>query len=141
MSVSGSSSIARLILPALGRLVSRRLQTLCVNTHKPEGGYYLYPNFTPHAAKLRDRGVTSSLELCGRMLAETGVALLPGADFGRPSSELTCRLAYVDFDGSRCLAAAETLPNEEVLGEEFLREYSGDVLIALDLIGEWLQKC
>jgi len=131
---------ARRILRALGGLVSRRLQTLGINVHEPEGGFYLFPDFTPHAAKLNDRGVTSSLELCERMLAETGVALLSGAEFGRPATELTCRLAYVDFDGSRCLAAAEALPNEEVLGEEFLREYSGDVLIALDLIGEWLQK-
>jgi aspartate aminotransferase len=131
---------ARRILRAVGGLVCRRLQALRVNVHAPEGGFYLFPDFSPHEAKLRARGVTSSLELCERLLAETGVALLPGADFGRPAMEFTCRLAYVDFDGSRCLVTAQAVPSQQELGEEFLREHCGDVLVALDLIGEWLQK-
>jgi aspartate aminotransferase len=131
---------ARRILRALGGLVCRRLQTLGVHVNTPEGAFYLFPDFTPHEAKLRRRGVTSSLALCERLLAETGVALLPGADFGRPATELTCRLAYVDFDGNRCLAAAQAVSDEQELGEAFLREHCGDVLFALDLIGEWLQK-
>src|SRR5262245_11548407 len=131
---------ARRILCALGGLVCDRLQTLGVSVHPPEGGFYLFPDFTQHAAQLRERGVTSSVALCERLLAQTGVVLLPGAEFGRPATELTCRLAYVDFDGSRCLAEAQKVPAEQELSEEFLREHCGDVLVALDLIGEWLQK-
>ena len=131
---------SRRILRALGGLAWRRLQTFGVDVNAPEGAFYLFPDFTPHEARLRARGVTSSPELCERLLAETGVALMPGADFGRPAKELTCRLAYVDFDGSKCLAAAQTAPGEQELSEEFLHEYCSDVLVALDLIGEWLQK-
>src|SRR5262245_6316191 len=107
---------SRRILRALGGLACRRLQAFGVNVNAPEGAFYLFPDFSPHETKLRARGITSSWELCERLLAETGVALLPGADFGRPSSELTCRLAYVDFDGARCLAAAQKQSDEQELG-------------------------
>ncbi|MGE0131562.1 MAG: pyridoxal phosphate-dependent aminotransferase [Blastocatellales bacterium] len=129
---------SRRILRALGRIVSQRLRTAGVNAPAPDGGFYLYPDFTPHAERLRARGLTTSAALCERLLDDTGVALLPGSDFGRPATELACRLAYVDFAGAECLLAAERIPLEEELSEQFLIEHCGRVLTAIDLLGEWL---
>ena len=58
----------------------------------------------------------TSVDLCERLLAETGVAVLPGSESGCPAAELAFRLAYVDFDGEECLAAAEKVPGETELG-------------------------
>jgi aspartate aminotransferase len=52
---------------------------------------------------------------------------------------LTARLAFVDFDGARALAAAEQIPAEQELGEEFLRQYCEKVLTAIDRLCNWLQ--
>jgi aspartate aminotransferase len=131
---------ARRLLCALGGHVSRHLQSFGVHAPTPDGAFYLFPDFTPHAASLQARGVTSSAALCKQLLDETGVALLPGADFGRPATELTARLAYVDFDGAQALAAAEEMPGDAALGEAFLREHCGPVLTALDHLGEWLSR-
>ena len=90
--------------------------------------------------RVRARGITTSTELCARLLQETGVAILPGAEFGRPAEELTARLAYVDFDGARALAAAETLPRDKPLNGEFLRGYCECVLTAVNLICDWVEN-
>jgi aspartate aminotransferase len=129
---------SRRILRALGRSVSQRLRNVDVNAPAPDGAFYLYPDFTPQAERLRARGLTTSTDFCEQLLADTSVALLPGSDFGRPATELACRLAYVDFDGTECLLAAEKISIEEELGEQFLIEHCGRVLTAIDLIGEWL---
>ncbi len=130
---------SRRILRSLGSWVSGRLQEMGVDVHPPEGGFYLFPDFTAYQDVLRARGIETGPELCERLLGETGVVLLPGADFGRPTRELTCRLAYVDFDGGRCLAAAGGVPEGQELGEDFLRHNCADVLAAIDLIGKWLR--
>ena len=44
-----------------------------------------------------------------KLLEETGVAILPGSAFGRPETELTARMAYVDFDGAKMLTALQKL--------------------------------
>jgi aspartate aminotransferase len=129
---------ARRVLRALGRSVSRRLQNLGVNAPQPDGAFYLFADFTPHNARLHARGLTTSAALCEELLNETGVALLPGSDFGRTTAELTARLAYVDFDGAAALTAAERVPAAEELSEAFLRAHCGQVLTALDRLGEWL---
>ncbi|CAN5257237.1 pyridoxal phosphate-dependent aminotransferase [soil metagenome] len=122
----------RKILSRLGNTIAGRLQDFGIRTALPEGGFYLFPDFSNFADKLREKGITNSPQFCEKLLTETGVALLPGADFGRPSEELTCRLAYVDFDGAKCLENFS-----EQSDENFLEENCGKVLKAVDLIGLW----
>jgi aspartate aminotransferase len=128
----------RRILGALGRWCARRLGEEGVAVEKPMGGFYIFPDFSNRAERLRSRGITTSGELCDRLLEETGVAVLPGSAFGREPDELTARLAYVDFDGARALAAVEMLPRDAPLGVDFLRSYCERVLRAVESIGRWL---
>ena len=86
---------------------------------------------------MRRRGVATSPQLCERLLEDTGVAILPGQDFGRPAEELTARIAYVNFDGERVLEAAAAMPSEVALDESFLRRNCEDTLDAIDLICDW----
>jgi aspartate aminotransferase len=58
----------------------------------PKGGFYLFLDFSPFAEKLASRGIQSGLELCHRLLEETGVAILTGAEFGVP--EMNSRRAF-----------------------------------------------
>ena len=78
--------------------------------------------------------------LCDRLIQEAGVAILPGTVFGRESSELTARISYVDFDGTRALAASEQIPPEKILDEQFLTHYCGHTLDAIDQLINWIQK-
>lgn len=71
-------------------------------------------------------------------MEETGVALLPGSSFGRPSTELTLRVAYVDFDGGAALTAAEHISTSDELDEQFLRRYCSRVTEAMNRVTAWL---
>ena len=131
---------SRRILRALGRLSAQKMQDAGILVHPPEGAFYLFPDFTPGAGRLAERGIRNNRDLCERLLQETGVAILPGSDFGRPPQELTARLAYVDFDGARVLAAAETRPLDEPLDAPFLSTFCGNVVRAIELICEWFKS-
>jgi aspartate aminotransferase len=131
---------SRKILGALGRWAARRLALADLAIGLPAGGFYLFPDFTPLADRLRSRGITTARKLCSRLLEDTGVAILPGSEFGRPETELTARLAYVDFNGARALAAVDTSATNGSLPESFLRDYCGKVSTSVDRICEWVQR-
>lgn len=130
--------LSRKILGALGRWTARRLQSAGVDVGEPRGAFYLFPDFSPAAERLASRGVHNSEQMCKRLLEDTGVAMLPGDAFGRPSEELTARLAYVDFDGTRVLAAAEQLPRDAAIDEQFLQDHCRSVFVATKRICEWI---
>ncbi|TPV93705.1 MAG: aminotransferase class I/II-fold pyridoxal phosphate-dependent enzyme [Myxococcales bacterium FL481] len=125
---------SRRVLRAIGRYVAQRLRAAGIACQDPAGGFYLFPSFHAHRDRLRARGIDTSPEMVARLLDETGVAVLPGTDFGRPPGELTCRLAYVDFDGDMALSHATAGAN---LNEAALRRLSPRIVNALDRIGEW----
>ncbi len=129
---------SRRVLKALSERVYGAFNGLGLNMATLDGGFYAFPDFSPLRERLAARGIVSSPQLCTRMLEETGVAILPGTCFGRPEQELTARLAYVDFDGSRALAAAEQVPNDQQIGEEFLRRNCDKVMTALERMVDWL---
>lgn len=131
---------SRRILRHLGRHVWRALRNAGAEVSEPVGGFYLFPDFSPLRKRLTRHGITSSVILCERLLDETGVATLPGADFGRPPVELTLRLAYVDFDGARTLSAAQQIPLDQELDRTFLELYCPNVTQAATVMSQWLKK-
>ena len=131
---------ARKILSAIGLEIHRTLINGGVDTPEPEGAFYLFINFKNYSEKLKAKNVFGSLDLTTRLLQETGVALLPGSVFGRPEEEYTARLSYVDFDGVRALAAAETTHPEDSLPNEFLPTYCSHLLEGTRRIVDWLKS-
>jgi len=128
---------SRKILAALGNWSADRLNESGIATLAPEGAFYLFPDFEKMRPALADRGIRTSIQLCEKLLQDTGVAILPGYAFGRPASELTARLAYVDFDGSRCLSALEQQPEDKPLDHAFLEQYCPNVTRAIDRMCAW----
>jgi aspartate aminotransferase len=129
---------ARHILRALCETACARLRAAQLGLPTPDGAFYLFVDFDVHRARLAARGITRSSELATRLLAEAGVAALPGAVFGRPEHELTLRLSLVDFDGAKALAAAEEHPADAPIDAGFLRLYCGPVLEGLEALIAWL---
>lgn len=129
---------ARRILAALGGWIVAQLHRADVRVCAPQGGFYLFPDFSAHAEALAARGITSSEALCRHLLDETGVATLPGSVFGRPPEELTMRIAHVDFDGARALTAVAHLGADEAIDEDWLREQCGAVVTAIQRLIHWL---
>ncbi len=130
----------RRVLRALGGHTAGRLREAGARLINPLGAFYLFPDFEPIRDRLAHRGIKNSRQLCRQCLEETGVAFIPGDEFGMPADTLTARIAYVDFDGARALLAAESIPLESELDEAFLREYCQPTMDGIDLLCEWLTQ-
>ena len=129
---------SRRILKSLGNCLANQLREYHLTMPSPKGGFYLFPNFIRYRVKLAEKGIMTSFELCEALLQDTGVAILPGMDFGRQPEELTCRMAYVDFDGKLVLEKAMTEWKDRELNENFLRTYCPKMVKANQLLKEWL---
>ena len=129
----------RKILSALGNECARNLKQAGVRVHDPIGGFYLFLDFSRFTDKLAARGISTSPELCSHILNETGVAMLHGSAFSRPDEELSARMAYVDFDGVRALAAAKTTPLHEPLPDDFNKTWCPNVIEGITRLTAWLE--
>ncbi len=117
----------RQILHAISLAAARKLRDAGATVCDADGGFYLFPRFSTAAQ--------SSAELCERILAETGVAMLPASDFGQAPDDLTARVALVDFDGG---AALDALTSGADLNDDFLGRHCPKVLDGLDRLANWL---
>jgi aspartate aminotransferase len=131
--------LARRILAALGGSTARLLREAGADVLEPAGAFYLFPDLGHHADAFRRRGVQTSAELCQRLLDEAGVAVLPGSSFGREPDEWTLRMALVDFDGAKALAALETRPRDEPVSMAFLETHCPSVLDGVRRLIRWVE--
>jgi len=130
----------RKILGVLGKKTAALLQAGNMLVNDPTGGFYLFIDFSMLKEKLIARGISESSILCNKLLDETGVAILPGVDFNRPLEELSARLSYVDFDGTKALAASYAIPLHEKLPDNFTERYCSNVIEAANKMVEWVNK-
>jgi aspartate aminotransferase len=108
-----------------------------VEVVEPAGGFYLFVNFEPLRQLLRVRGVHSDVDLAASLLRDVGVFALPGSHFGMPTDSLHLRLALVDFDGARALAAAGCGADVD---KAFLRRHCGPTYEAVRSVRAWLEN-
>jgi aspartate aminotransferase len=124
----------RAILGALGQSCARALAEAGCRLPPVGGAFYLFPDFGAMRERLVRRGVVDAQTLTERLLEDVGVATLPGSVFGRPRDELTLRLSYVNFNGAKALAAAET---GETVDTAFLQRHTPETIEAVRRIADW----
>ena len=117
----------RKILSFTGNYVYENLKSNLINIVKPQGGFYLFPEF-------KNTKFSSSSEMCEDILNKTGVALLPGSDFGLENSKMVARLSYTDFDGPNFLK--NTLGSNK-LDNADLKKYAPNIVDGINALKEW----
>ena len=115
------------ILSFTADYVYKNLKSNVINIAKPEGGFYLFPEFT-------NAKFSSSSEMCKDILNKTGVALLPGSDFGLENSKMLARLSFTDFDGDNFLN--NTLGSKK-LDEGDLKKNAPNIVEGVSALKEW----
>jgi aspartate aminotransferase len=90
---------SRRVLGILSRYICTELSSSPVKFHEPAGAFYLFPSFEEYRERLAKKGIYGSKAFMDRLLDETGIAALPGVEFGRAPEELTARFSFVPFDG------------------------------------------
>lgn len=117
-------------LRTVGRYCQEKMNEVGIACHPPEGGFYLFPDFSFLKYKLPQ--IDSSDAFCQLLLKETGVAVLPGTAFGVDKDIWVVRMAYVDFD-------EKDLQGENPTKEDFPRIVEG-----METLVEWVEfvkKC
>ncbi len=111
------------------------LRSMGLQMADPVGGFYLFVSFEAYREQLIARGINCSDDLCNILLSETGVAVLPGSDFGLMADQLFVRMAFVDFDGARALDAVSERRYEP---EDFVQQYCPRLFAACQRVEHWL---
>ncbi len=115
------------ILSFTGDYVYKNLKSNVINIAKPEGGFYIFPEFT-------NAKFSTSSEMCKDILNKTGVALLPGSDFGLENDQMVARLSYTDFDGAIFLK--NTLGSNK-LDNEDIKKNAPNIVDGIAALKEW----
>jgi aspartate aminotransferase len=115
------------ILSFIGNYVYENLKSNIINVSKPEGGFYLFPEFT-------NAKFSSSSEMCRDILNKTGVALLPGSDFGLSRKRMIVRLSFTDFNGNSFLK--HTLGGKN-LDNDALKKFAPNIVAGVTKLKTW----
>jgi len=113
---------SRRVLKVIGEYLHRRLAAIGAVVQKPEGAFYLFPDFSDFRDALANRDIKTSQALCQSLLEKTGVAILPASDFGFAPDHMGARLAFVDFDGAAALDLAGNQYAEKALDDTFVAQ-------------------
>jgi len=121
---------ARNILNSVGQYVYKKLKSNKILMNPPQGGLYVMPEFVNSKFK-------TSSELCDVILKETGVALLPGSDFGFKKNKMVARLSFTDFDGKKFLEGISTYNQLE---DEVIEKYAPNVVRGIQELSKWAKN-
>ncbi len=120
----------RNILNSVGQYVYKKLKSNKIFMNPPQGGLYIMPEFMNSKFK-------TSAELCDIILKDTGVAMLPGSDFGFKKDKMVTRLSFTDFDGKNFLEGINTYNQLE---DEVIEKYAPNVVQGIQELSKWAKN-
>ncbi len=121
---------SRNILSAVGNYVYENLISNKILINKPEGGFYLMPEFI-------NKRFNSSSEMCDSILNDTGVALLPGSDFGFDQKQMLARLSFTDFNGQKFMNG---IKDDEKIDFNKINEFAPKVVDGVNKLKKWSES-
>jgi len=121
---------SRNILNAVGNYVYENLRSNKVLINKPQGGFYLMPEFL-------NKKFNSSSEMCDSILNNTGVALLPGSDFGFDQNKMLARLSFTDFDGQKFMNKIDI---NQKIDNDLINKFAPKIIEGVDKLKKWSES-
>ena len=118
------------ILNAVGNYVYENLKSNKVIINKSQGGFYLMPEFS-------NKSFSTSSEMCDNLLKETGVALLPGSDFGFDKKRMLARLSFTDFNGQDFM---KNIQSEKKINDDLILKFAPNVVEGVDKLKKWSES-
>jgi aspartate aminotransferase len=115
------------ILKAVGNYVYENLKSNKVLINKPQGGFYLMPEFI-------NKKFNTSSEMCDKILKDTGVVLLPGSDFGIDKKKMLARLSFTDFDGQEFMSQIQ---DEQKIDKNLILKLAPKIVEGVEKLKKW----
>ncbi|MDA8846916.1 hypothetical protein N9I94_04055 [Candidatus Pelagibacter sp.] len=72
--------------------------------------------------------------MCDNILKETGVALLPGSDFGFEKNKMLARLSFTDFDGQNFMNQTQ---NGKKIDDGLILKLAPKIAEGVDKLKKW----
>ena len=76
----------------------------------------------------------TSREMCEDILNKSGVAMLPGSDFGFNPSKMLARLSYTDFDGEAFLKNTKSGKTPD---KGDIEKFAPNIVEGTKRLGDW----
>ena len=118
------------ILKAVGNYVYENLKSNKILINKPQGGFYLMPEFL-------NKKFNTSSDMCNNILKETGVALLPGSDFGFDKNRMLARLSFTDFDGQNFM---NKIQNHQKIDDSIIFKLAPKIVEGVNKLKKWSES-
>ena len=118
------------ILKAVGEYVYDNLKSNKVSINKPEGGFYLMPEFS-------NETFSDSNEMCINLLKHTGISLLPGSVFGFSKKKMTARLSFTDFNGQEFM---KNISQSQKIDQNVLLKYAPKIIEGVEKLKNWSES-
>ena len=118
------------ILNAIGGYVYNNLKSNKILLSPPQGAFYLMPEF-------KNKKYKSSSKLCEAILNETGIAMLPGSDFGFKPKKMLTRLSYTDFNG---LEFYKNITKYNSIDDDMIKKYAPNVVEGVLKLSNWAKN-
>ena len=124
---SDYKNTTRDILSLIGNYVYENLKSNKVLMTAPQGAFYLMPEFLN--SKFKNSG-----DMCNDILNKTGVAMLPGSDFGFKPKKMLARLSYTDFSGETFL---KNINSGKKLDYDLIKKLAPNVVEGTKRLVDW----
>ena len=118
------------ILRAVGNYVYENLKSNKVIINKPQGGFYLMPEFS-------NKSFSTSSKMCDNLLKETGVALLPGLDFGFDEKRMLARLSFTDFNGQEFM---NNTKDKKKIDNDLILKFAPKIVEGVNKLKKWSES-
>ena len=125
-------NISKNILKSVGNYVYENLRSNKVLISKPQGGFYLMPEFL-------DKKFKSSEEMCKDMLNKAGVAALPGSDFGFSGKKMYARMSFTDFNGEEFMKNISKNSNIDI-DNDLLNKFAPKIVEGTKRLKAWVES-
>ena len=118
------------ILNAIGNYVYNNLKSNKVLLSPPQGAFYLMPEF-------KNKKYKNSSKMCEAILKDTGVAMLPGSDFGFKPKKMLTRLSYTDFDGTEFF---NNVKDYNSVDDDMIKKYAPNIVEGVSKLSNWAKN-
>ena len=76
----------------------------------------------------------TSSEMCNNILTNTGVALLPGSDFGFNKDKMLARLSFTDFNGQDFM---NNIQENQNINHDVINKFAPKVVEGVNKLKKW----
>jgi len=84
-----------------------------------------------------NKNFSSSNEMCSDILKKTGVALLPGSDFGFSKNKMIVRLSFTDFDGHTFM---KSVSDTENIDDNLISKFALNIVDGVNKLKKWSES-